>query len=285
MNLIEQSVEQISKENFRNYYNREQAEEELMDMLQSNHLFKMKGTTLDFIKKLTGQSGNSYTIRETGKFLSDLINELKIEEDKQYKVLKSIDKLDRLGIHYSWLMVLMAFVTTMFSSAVISTPQILILPITKAYGWNISDITSSIGVMFFVLASIAPFGGALILRFGIPKIVIISCSFATLGLASTVLVSEKWHLYISIGICLGIASGILGLGLSAAIATRWFNKRRGLVTGILTSAFAAGQLIFVPLMAWFTTIFNWQYVVIPVLIGSITCSILFLFFGKSESKH
>ena len=46
-----------SKENFRNYYDREQAEEELMDMLQSNRLFKMKDTTLDFIKKLTGQSG------------------------------------------------------------------------------------------------------------------------------------------------------------------------------------------------------------------------------------
>ncbi len=48
-----------------------------MDMLQSNRLFKMKDTTLDFIKKLTGQSGNSFMIRETGKFLSDLINELK----------------------------------------------------------------------------------------------------------------------------------------------------------------------------------------------------------------
>ena len=79
MNLLEQSVEQISKENFRNYYDREKAEEELMDMLQSNHLFKMKGTTLEFIKKLTGQSGNSFTIRETGKFLSNLINELKIK--------------------------------------------------------------------------------------------------------------------------------------------------------------------------------------------------------------
>ena len=80
MNLIEQSVEQISKENFRNYYDREQAEEELMDMLQSNRLFKMKDTTLDFfIKKLTGQSGNSFTIRETDKFLSNFINELKIQ--------------------------------------------------------------------------------------------------------------------------------------------------------------------------------------------------------------
>ena len=79
MNLIKQSVEQISKENFRNYYDREQAEEELIDMLQSNRLFKMKDRTLDFIKKLTGQSGNSFTIRETGKFLSNLINELKIQ--------------------------------------------------------------------------------------------------------------------------------------------------------------------------------------------------------------
>ena len=79
MNLIEKSVEQISKENLRNYYDIEQAEEELMDMLQSNRLFKMKDTTLDFIKKLTNQSGSSYTIRETGKFLSNFINELKIQ--------------------------------------------------------------------------------------------------------------------------------------------------------------------------------------------------------------
>ena len=48
-------------------------------MLQSNRLFKMKDTTLDFIKKLTGQSGNSFLIRETGKFLSNFINELKIQ--------------------------------------------------------------------------------------------------------------------------------------------------------------------------------------------------------------
>ena len=79
MNLIQQSVQQISKENLKNYYDTEQAEEELMDMLQSNRLFKMKDTTFDFIKKLTGQSGNSYTIRETGKFLSNFINEIKIQ--------------------------------------------------------------------------------------------------------------------------------------------------------------------------------------------------------------
>ena len=79
MNLIEQSVRQIRKENLKNYYDTEQAEEELLDMLQFNRLYKMKEVTLDFIKQITGKSGNSYTIRQTGKFLSDLINELKIK--------------------------------------------------------------------------------------------------------------------------------------------------------------------------------------------------------------
>jgi hypothetical protein len=48
-------------------------------MLQSNRLYMMKDRTLDFIKQISDKSGDSYNIRETGKFLSDLINELKIQ--------------------------------------------------------------------------------------------------------------------------------------------------------------------------------------------------------------
>jgi DNA-binding transcriptional MerR regulator len=55
------------------------AEYELFNMLLSNRLYMMKDRTLDFIKQISGKSGDSYNIRETGKFLSDLINELKIK--------------------------------------------------------------------------------------------------------------------------------------------------------------------------------------------------------------
>jgi len=79
MNLIHQSVQQITRENLKNYYDTEQAEDELFDMLQSNRLYMMKDRTLDFIKQISSRNGDSYTIRETGKFLSDIINELKIK--------------------------------------------------------------------------------------------------------------------------------------------------------------------------------------------------------------
>ena len=79
MNLIQQSVQQISKENLKNYYDTEQAEDELFNILQSNRLYKMKDRTLDFIKQISGKDDDSYSVREIGKFLSDLINELKIK--------------------------------------------------------------------------------------------------------------------------------------------------------------------------------------------------------------
>ena len=79
MTLIEQAVTQIRKENLKNYYDTEQAEDELGGMLQSHRLYKMKDRTLDFIKQISGKSADSYNIRETGTFLSDLINELKIK--------------------------------------------------------------------------------------------------------------------------------------------------------------------------------------------------------------
>ena len=86
-------------------------------------------------------------------------------------------------------------------------------------------------------------------------------------------------MFFSIGICLGVASGIIGVGFSATIATRWFTEKRGLVVGIITAAFAAGQLMFLPLMAWITTVYDWRLAVVPCLFGSSICGFLFILFG------
>jgi archaellum biogenesis ATPase FlaH len=63
----------------KNFYNTTQARSELEDMLQSNRLYKKSFVVIDFIRTLSGRDEDSYTIRETGKFLSDLINELKLK--------------------------------------------------------------------------------------------------------------------------------------------------------------------------------------------------------------
>ena len=63
----------------KNFFNTSQARSELEDMLQSNRLYKKSDEVIDFIRTLSNRDEDSYTIRETGKFLSDLINELKLK--------------------------------------------------------------------------------------------------------------------------------------------------------------------------------------------------------------
>ena len=156
------------------------------------------------------------------------------------------------NIHYGWMMSFLVFFMTIFSAAVGSSPQILILPLNEEFNWSISDISIAIALMYLILASISPFSGALILKFGITNTILVTITLDLLSLFLTVFAFEKWHLLVSIGMCLGVASGIIGLGLAATVATRWFNKKRGLVVGVLTAAYAAGTLLFVPLMAWIT---------------------------------
>ena len=61
----------------KNHYDVSQALTELEDLFQRNRLHNFKDITTGFIKKVTGRDYDSYTVRETGKFISELINEIK----------------------------------------------------------------------------------------------------------------------------------------------------------------------------------------------------------------
>ena len=62
------------------------------------------------------------------------------------------------------------------------------------------------------------------------------------------LMSAVWHLYLLWGVVLGAGMGGAAGVLSATIAARWFSAKRGLVIGLLTAGYSAGQMIFMPLL-------------------------------------
>ena len=60
------------------------------------------------------------------------------------------------------------------------------------------------------------------------------------------------------GVLVGLGSGSMALSLVATVTGRWFVARRGLVSGVLTAGGAAGQLIFLPVVAWLATNHGWR---------------------------
>jgi predicted MFS family arabinose efflux permease len=61
--------------------------------------------------------------------------------------------------------------------------------------------------------------------------------------------------------------------MSATVANIWFESRRGVITGLLGGASSAGQLIFLPLLVWLVSIWDWRAAMV-LLAGLITFLVL-----------
>jgi sugar phosphate permease len=84
------------------------------------------------------------------------------------------------------------------------------------------------------------------------------------GATLTTVMTAAWQLILLWGVIVGTATGAVAVPLAAIVATRWFESRRGLVTGILTASNASGQMIFLPALAWLATAFGWRYAALSV---------------------
>lgn len=188
--------------------------------------------------------------------------------------------LSRHGIHYGWLMVALTFLATVCTSAATTLPGVLLLPMMSEFAWVRADISGAMGLMLLTYALAAPFAGALILRYGLTRVVIVAGLMTTLALLGTIGVSAPWHLLVTLGMLLGTAAGMVALALSATVANRWFVQRRGLAMGILTAGFAAGQLTFVPAAAWLATHHGWRMAVFPAIVAAGVCALLYLLFAR-----
>lgn len=121
------------------------------------------------------------------------------------------------------------------------------IPLTKAFGWTISQVTFAFTLAILTLG-FASFVGGLWMRRSGPRVVAIAAGIfygAGIFLASFSAGHLYW-LYFTYGILAGIG---LGLGYIVPVATlvKWFPDRRGMITGIAVAGFGAGALITAPI--------------------------------------
>ena len=87
------------------------------------------------------------------------------------------------------------------------------------------------------------------------------------GTGLSTFMTAPWQLFLTWGLMVGIGSGAGAVGMAAAVANRWFARRTGLAMGLLTAANAAGQLIFLPLLALLAEHYGWHGVAICVTLA------------------
>jgi MFS family permease len=168
------------------------------------------------------------------------------------------------GIHYGWIVIGATFVTLLLGAGVRSTPGILMVPFEEEFHWSRSTISFAVAVNLVIYGLIGPFAAAMMERFGVRRLMLAAIACIGTGVALTVFMHESWQLVLLWGVVVGCGTGTTANVLGVTVATRWFTKNRGLVVGILTSAAAAGQLVFLPVLAAIVTSFGWRAVVVTI---------------------
>jgi sugar phosphate permease len=159
---------------------------------------------------------------------------------------------------YGWVAVALSFLTTLVGAGIRSAPTVFIHPLETEFGWSRAEISFAVSINLLLYGLAAPVSGWLIDRVGPRRVMAGSLAFMAVGVGLTTFMREYWQLLILWGAVIGLSAGGTASVLSAAVASRWFVARRGLVLGILNSATSTGQLIFLPLMMMVIVSMGWR---------------------------
>ncbi|MEK8126799.1 MFS transporter [Paenibacillus filicis] len=171
------------------------------------------------------------------------------------------------SFYYGWIIVSIAFLTLLLSAAISSVPSVLMQTWEQEFGWDRSAVSGAMSIRILLYGLMGPFSAALMSRFGIRRVMVISILLLVVSLILTPFMTAIWQLFLLWGIVVGVGTGSLANVLGVTVANRWFVKHKGLVIGMLTASAATGQLLFLPLMAKISTEIGWRYAILTVVIA------------------
>jgi MFS family permease len=186
-----------------------------------------------------------------------------------------------LRFHHAFAVVAVVFLALLAAAGVRSTPAVLMVPWSNAFGWSRGIISFAAATGIFLFGFTGPFAAAAMQRFGVRRTVIFALALMSASALCSLLMTSPWQLVLSWGLVSGVGSGCIAGVLSATIVNRWFVTNRGLVMGLLAASTSTGTLIFFPAFSAIQEWGGWKPVVVTVAIA-LAVLIPLVFFALPE---
>ncbi|MDT5338441.1 MAG: hypothetical protein QOD90_3946 [Mycobacterium sp.] len=194
------------------------------------------------------------------------------------------DETTRPRLHWAWVVAAVSFIAILGAAGFRSVPGVMMNPLHHEFGWSHGTVGLAMSVNMTLFGLTAPFAAALMDRFGVRPVLTVALALISAGSALSVTMTTSWQLVLLWGVLVGVGTGSISMGFVATIATRWFEERRGLVTGVLTAASATGQLIFLPVIAEVTTRHGWRMASLIVAAAALSVVPLVLIFMRNDPR-
>jgi predicted MFS family arabinose efflux permease len=182
----------------------------------------------------------------------------------------------------AWAIAVVAGAAIVTAGAFTTVPGLLVTPLHQEYAWDRGQIALAASVNMVLFGATAPFAAALMERAGIRRVAAGAMLLIAAGALLTNAMASPWQLVLYWGVLIGLGSGCLTMTFAALVTSRWFTRRRGLVTGALSASSHLGQLLFLPLLAWAVDRYDWQPPVVTLALAALAVSALVALFLRDH---
>ena len=190
-----------------------------------------------------------------------------------------------MRFHYAWIAAAVTFLALLASAGIGSTRAVLVLPLEREFNWDRATVSLALSINLLLFGLCGPFAGALMARFDVRRVMLFGLSTLAVSVGLSTLMQAAWQLVVLWGVLVGIGSGSMALVLGATVATRWFVRRRGLVTGLFAASTATGGLVFLPQQAAIVESAGWRTAVLLVAAVALAVAVLVARFMRDDPRQ
>ncbi|CAH1792529.1 unnamed protein product [Owenia fusiformis] len=158
---------------------------------------------------------------------------------------------------YGWFIVLLSMFAHIITYGVSWTVGVFFVLFLNAFHAT-KGVTAWAGSLNTAcLYIVGPVSSILINKFGCRPVVILGGAIAAVGLGTSALATNIYHLYISFGVVTGVGFGIAYIPY-LVIVNHYFHKKRSIAVGIAVSGIGFGSFIYPPLIETLTHHYGWR---------------------------
>lgn len=172
---------------------------------------------------------------------------------------KEVHKLSKTQprFFYGYVIVIAAFIGMVTLNVGLGAFGLFLKPLTIEFGWTTAMASGAYSLCMLVYGVLSIAMGGLSDRFGPRLVLTISGFLSGAGLLLMSQLNALWQLYLFFGVL--VAAGMSGIWIpQLSTVSRWFVKRRSLMTGVVVAGIGIGGLIEPPVISRIIKAYGWR---------------------------
>lgn len=192
----------------------------------------------------------------------------------------------RSGIYYGWLVTATTFVIALCSMGGGSSFGVFVIPMSEEFGWTRSSISFAAALGALVSGLSQPFMGRLYDNVGGRRLILASLVLSGLCTAVLALTTHLLFLIIMFGVIRSMVQSGSSLSTTAALLSKWFDRRRATVLSLNAAGASAGGLLLIPFTAVLIERTDWRlaWIVLGLLILVVAVPLAFVFLRDDPAE-